>query len=102
MWSEMYQRGYDNAAISFAYIPDFKNIQDKKDFERGLKEGFEYKPMVTPQKVIPWQKNNSKNYSNHAINAANLTQYTSNPTIAQHAEKILISNAPKATNQWPI
>ena len=53
MWSEMYQRGYDNAAISFAYIPDFKNIQDKKDFERGLKEGFEYKPMVTPQKVIP-------------------------------------------------
>jgi hypothetical protein len=30
MWSEMYQRGYDNAAIKFAYIPDFKNETEKK------------------------------------------------------------------------
>jgi len=39
-WSEMYQRGYDNAAISFAYIPDFKNQKEKADFERGLKDGY--------------------------------------------------------------
>jgi len=40
MWSEMYQRGYDNAAISFAYIPDFKNEKERLDFSRGLKDGY--------------------------------------------------------------
>lgn len=36
----MYQRGYDNAAISFSYIPDFKNSHEKADFEAGLKDGY--------------------------------------------------------------
>ena len=40
MWSEMYQRGYDNVAIRFAYIPDFKNDKERKDFERGMKDGY--------------------------------------------------------------
>lgn len=40
MWNEMYQKGYDNAVISFAYIPDFKNEKEKKEFERGLKDGY--------------------------------------------------------------
>jgi len=30
MWNKMYQKGYDNAVISFAYIPDFKNKKEKK------------------------------------------------------------------------
>ena len=38
--SDMYQKGYDNAAISFAYIPDFRNVQEKIDFEAGLKDGY--------------------------------------------------------------
>lgn len=38
--SPMYQRGLQNA-IRFAYIPDFKNEQEKKDFEAGLKAGYE-------------------------------------------------------------
>jgi len=42
-WSEMYQRGYDNAAIRFAYIPDFKTATEKADFERGMKDGYKYK-----------------------------------------------------------
>ena len=36
---DMYERGYANA-IQFAYIPDFKNDFDKKDFEQGLKDGY--------------------------------------------------------------
>lgn len=40
MWSEMYQRGYDNAAISFAYIPDFRSEKERLDFSRGLKDGY--------------------------------------------------------------
>lgn len=40
MWNEMYQKGYDNAVRSFAYIPDFKNKKEKKEFERGLKDGY--------------------------------------------------------------
>ena len=40
MWSEMYQRGYDNSAISFAYIPDFKSEKERLDFNRGLKDGY--------------------------------------------------------------
>ena len=40
MWSEMYQCGYDNAAISFAYIPDFKSEKERLDFNRGLKDGY--------------------------------------------------------------
>jgi hypothetical protein len=39
-WSEMYQRGYDNAAVRFAYIPDFKTPEEKKDFELGMKDGY--------------------------------------------------------------
>jgi len=39
-WSEMYQCGYDNT-IQFGYIPDFKNDKEKRDFERGLKDGYE-------------------------------------------------------------
>lgn len=39
--SEMYQRGYENAAINFAYIPDFKSSQEKIDFENGLKDGYD-------------------------------------------------------------
>lgn len=35
----MWQRGYDNMAISFAYIPDFTNEQEKKDYENGALEG---------------------------------------------------------------
>ena len=30
MWNEIYQKGYDNAVRSFAYIPDFKNKKEKK------------------------------------------------------------------------
>jgi hypothetical protein len=41
--SYMYQQGYDNAAICFAYIPDFKNTQEKIDFETGLKDGYNKK-----------------------------------------------------------
>lgn len=41
--SEMYRKGYDNFAVSFAYIPDFKNEQEKIDFEAGAKDGFEKK-----------------------------------------------------------
>ena len=40
VWSEMYQRGYDNAAINFAYIPDFKSEKERLDFNRGLKDGY--------------------------------------------------------------
>jgi hypothetical protein len=39
-WSEMYQKGYDNAAVRFAYIPDFKTPEEKKEFERGMKDGY--------------------------------------------------------------
>jgi hypothetical protein len=34
-WTEMYKRGYDNAAICFAYIPNFKNEQDIIDYTVG-------------------------------------------------------------------
>lgn len=37
--SEMFIRGYENT-IQFAYIPDFKTEQEKKDFEAGLKFGY--------------------------------------------------------------
>ena len=40
MWTEMYKRGYDNTAISFAYIPDFNSHEDKLEFEQGLKDGY--------------------------------------------------------------
>lgn len=40
-WSEMYQRGYDNAAVRFAYIPDFKNEEQRLEFQRGMRDGFE-------------------------------------------------------------
>lgn len=39
--SEMYEKGYQNT-ICFAYIPDFKNEQEKLDFETGLKDGYAY------------------------------------------------------------
>lgn len=39
-WSEMYQKGYDNAAIRFSYIPHFKTDKEKQDFTRGLKDGY--------------------------------------------------------------
>ena len=39
-WSDMYQRGYDDATIGFSYIPDFKNDKEKKEYERGLKDGY--------------------------------------------------------------
>jgi hypothetical protein len=35
----MWQAGYDIMAISLGYIPDFKNEQEKKDFEAGALEG---------------------------------------------------------------
>ena len=41
--SDMYIRGYSNAAISFDYIPDFSNKQEKMDFEEGLKDGYNKK-----------------------------------------------------------
>ena len=37
-WSAMYENGYQNA-MQFAYIPDFKNTQEKADWERGYKDG---------------------------------------------------------------
>ena len=37
--SDMYQRGYDNMAVAFAYIPDFKTPQEKEDYEAGAKAG---------------------------------------------------------------
>jgi len=36
----MYQRGYDNAALRFAYIPDFKTAEEKEEFFRGMKAGY--------------------------------------------------------------
>lgn len=38
--SEMYNRGFECAAISFSYIPNFKNKKEKKDFEEGMKDGY--------------------------------------------------------------
>ena len=40
--SRMYKKGWDNAQ-SFAYIPDFKDDQEKADFEAGLKAGYDAK-----------------------------------------------------------
>lgn len=40
-WTEMYKRGYDNTAIYFAYIPDFKNQQDILDYTAGSIAGRE-------------------------------------------------------------
>ena len=37
--SDMYQKGYDNAAIGFAYIPDFNGKEDSNEFSRGYKDG---------------------------------------------------------------
>jgi len=37
--STMYQAGYA-CSIQFSYIPDFTTIQEKTDFEAGLKEGY--------------------------------------------------------------
>lgn len=39
--SVMYQNGYDNVAVCFAYIPDFKNNKEKQDFEQGMKDAME-------------------------------------------------------------
>lgn len=38
--SDMYEKG-KQCAISFTYIPDFKNDQEKIDFEAGLKQGYQ-------------------------------------------------------------
>ncbi len=65
MWSEMYQKGYDNAAISFAYIPDFQCDQEKKDFETGLKDGYVAADLIKmglirkaiEQSIIHWKEN---------------------------------------------
>jgi hypothetical protein len=38
-WSDMYQSGYDYAAICLSYIPDFKNEIERLDFNRGLQDG---------------------------------------------------------------
>jgi hypothetical protein len=40
-YTEMYKRGYDNTAIYFAYIPDFKNQQDIIDYTEGCIAGRE-------------------------------------------------------------
>jgi len=45
--SRMYEKGYQNT-IHFAYIPDFKNQQEKIDFEAGLKEGYARKKRNNP------------------------------------------------------
>lgn len=37
--SVWYRNGYDNAAIRFAYIPDFPNRKAKKEWEAGYKAG---------------------------------------------------------------
>lgn len=37
--TDMYKLGYENTRI-FVHIPDFKNKIEKKDFERGLKDGY--------------------------------------------------------------
>ena len=39
--NEMFQRGYDNIAVCFAYIPDFKTEQDKIDYTAGSKKAIE-------------------------------------------------------------
>ena len=39
--SEMYRRGYDNIAVCFSYIPDFKTEQDKIDYTAGSKKAIE-------------------------------------------------------------
>lgn len=36
---DWWQDGYDNAAIRFAYIPDFPNAEAKKEWEKGYKAG---------------------------------------------------------------
>ena len=38
--SDMYQRGYDNVAIRFAYIPDFKNDKEREDFMWGMSDAY--------------------------------------------------------------
>lgn len=38
--SEMWTRGYENAAMQFACIPDFKNVKEKTDYEAGLAWGY--------------------------------------------------------------
>lgn len=53
--SAMYQDGYDNATIAFGYIPDFKDAQEKLDFEGGLKDGYAYlknKNNVVKEEVV--------------------------------------------------
>ena len=37
--NEMYRKGYDNATICFAYVPDFKNDKDKQDYTKGYRDG---------------------------------------------------------------
>ena len=37
--SWMYQRGYENAAVSWSYLPDFKNETDEKNYCAGYKAG---------------------------------------------------------------
>ena len=39
-WSEMYQRGYEDASIRFGYIPDFRSESERLDYNRGLKDGY--------------------------------------------------------------
>ena len=45
-YSAMYQHGYNNAAVAFSYIPDFKTPQEKIDFEAGLKEGYKTRDKI--------------------------------------------------------
>lgn len=53
IWQEIYidyyQHGYDNAAIRFAYIPDFPSDKAKQDWERGYKDGLSFNTNKTKE-----------------------------------------------------
>lgn len=38
--SPAYISGFENAAICFGYIPDFRTDADKLEYTQGLKDGF--------------------------------------------------------------
>ena len=40
MTSEMFRRGFNDAAISFSYIPDFASAEEKAQYGLGLSRGY--------------------------------------------------------------
>jgi|WetSurMetagenome_2_1015567.scaffolds.fasta_scaffold587762_2 hypothetical protein len=62
--SDMFERGYDCAAVQFTYIPDFKNRQEKIDFEAGLKAGYAVDKAKKP--INETQEDTLKEFGNRA------------------------------------